>query len=229
MGAQYHSCCTEFKLVHLDAANGRICSLFQYDTIVPFWLAVWEQNVSVIVMLTKRWENGREKCAQYWPGKIPIQTHHLKISLLDEEPIGEYIYHRTFKMVYNKNEEEEEAETKIVHHLFYSEWGDFGIPKDPTTILELGSLASKIYGKEEISEEISTRMMVHCSAGVGRAGTFVAIHNILEEVEHTQNVKVDISKTLSTLRRQRDKAVQTLEQFSFIYNAVAGGILAIKE
>lgn len=193
-------------------------------TIVPFWLMIWEQDVSVLVMLTKRWENGREKCIQYWPDKVPIQTHHLKISLLSEEPLGEYIYKRKFKMVYMENEEE--VETKIVQHLFYSEWGDFGIPKDPSTLLKLGELVSKIDKKVSSEEGSQTSVLVHCSAGVGRAGTFVAIHSIMEEILNTKNLEVDIPKTLVTLRRQREGAVQTLEQFAFIYSAVAAGILA---
>ena len=206
-------------------------------TIVPFWLMVWEQNISVIVMLTKRWENGREKCTQYWPGKVPIQTQYLKIYLISEEPLSEHIYRRKFKMVYMENEEE--METKTVYHLFYSEWSDFGIPKDPSTLLKVGELASKIDKKmtltlnleeeeeedededEEEEEEKKPKILVHCSAGVGRAGTFVTIHSLVEEIRRTKNLEVDIGKQLLLLRRQRDGAVQTLEQFTFIYNAVA--------
>jgi len=192
-------------------------------TIVPFWLMVWEQNISVIVMLTKRWENGREKCIQYWPSKVPMQTQHLKIYLVAEEPLSEHIYRRKFKMVYM--EDEEEMETKIVYHLFYSEWGDFGIPKDPSTLLKVGELASKIDKKMTSEEEEKTKILVHCSAGVGRAGTFVAIHSLIEEIGRTKHLEVDIGKQLLLLRKQRDGAVQTLEQFAFIYSAVATWIL----
>ena len=181
---------------------------------------------AVVVMLTKRWEKGVEKCAHYWPTTLgtefifpTIRNPLLTLELIKEESHGEYICHRTLKLTY-LDTVAELCKSRVVHHLAYSEWSDFGIPKSPTTILELGSLAT------DCSRSSKGTIAVHCSAGVGRAGTFVAIHSIIEKTLQDQNIgAIAIPETLRKLRRQRSEAVQTVEQFAFIYLAVGTGIL----
>jgi len=171
------------------------------ETFSDFWRMIWEQNSSVILMLTKLMEGVRPKADQYWPEKT--QTYGdlqvtLKRSQLLEGPIL-----RTFQL-------SRFQESREVVQIHYQNWPDRGVPEDVSEILTLVELINKYQNK--------TPLTIHCSAGVGRSGSLVAIDLVLKQYQQDQTV--NIFETVKTIREYRDSAVQTFQQYELIYRTV---------
>ena len=62
--------------------------------------------------------------------------------------------------------------------------------------------------------------MVHCSAGVGRTGTFIAFYKLLEDYEDKQKKSLNVYKTVLEMRRQRYWMVQKQEQYAYIFKCI---------
>ncbi|XP_042145123.1 tyrosine-protein phosphatase 69D [Ixodes scapularis] len=187
-----------------------ICAQGPLDrTVTDFWRMIWEHRVSVIVMLTGIEENGKVKCAQYWSddGTKEIEKQYT-VRVMTTKKYSDYIVRRFFV----EHTEGGIAEEREMLQFHFTMWKDFLAPEQPSWLLRFIKRVNEHY--------VSDRgpLLVHCSAGVGRTGTFVAIDSLLEELEKTE--EVDIFSCVSSLRKQRNFLVQSLKQYIFIYRAL---------
>jgi len=170
------------------------------NTVGDFWRMVLEKNVYVIVNLSKPGEkrqNGQPKSYQYWSTK-PLRFNNLTVKMVKEVKREDNIMIRIIKLT-NQNIE------RIVTLLHYIEWLDFSTPN----IKDMNSLI-KLVDHYRIDH---TPITIHCSAGVGRTGTFIAIHYL----NKNKNQKQNIMKLVNIIRNGRNFSVQTLKQYKFIY------------
>ena len=183
------------------------------NTIADFWVMVWEQRSPVIVMLTRIVENGKQKAFRYWPVKENETEEYgdelVRITLLSEEKRG-CIHVRSFNVqVLLENGEYSTPHT--VQHIQYTEWPDFGVPTSTSGIRQIMSLVREAASDEPI--------IVHCSAGIGRSGTFIAAMIVSEKLQGGDKTiaNLDLVDTIAALRQERAGMVQTSEQFKFLY------------
>ncbi|CAB4028173.1 receptor-type tyrosine- phosphatase alpha isoform X3 [Paramuricea clavata] len=171
---------------------------------------VWEQEVSIIVMLTGLEEKGTVKCYQYWPVNTDEQKYgNLTLKLTGETVLADFTT-RYFEM-----KEADTGQIRLVQHLHFTAWPDHGVPKYPGPLLHFHKrYRSGLSGPEPV--------VVHCSAGVGRTGTFIAVDYILHKLDEERNndPAIDILHFVREMRGQRMFMVQTEEQYRFIHHAI---------
>jgi len=190
-------------------------------TISDFWRMVWETNSSVIVMLTNIYENERIKCSEYWPSEDSLSVEdRWSINLIEESKNEKLdkIFIRKFAIIDGiKNE------TKQVTQLHYTGWPDHGVPNTPEDFMLLAELSQQ-YNKSR------GPIVTHCSAGIGRTGTYCVIQNIMQKINYEQKnnpntpVKINVVRSLLKVREQRLGMVQTKDQYDFLYHAVLAGL-----
>ncbi len=168
-------------------------------------------------MLTRLCERERVKATAYWPEDVGEKKHFgpFSVTYVKGKIINTYLEQRVFEV-------EHAGQTRQIVHLHYTEWPDFGTPRSTQTIRVLAELvdAHREAGRRA---GLDGPIVTHCSAGVGRAGTFIAIHINLEKMKmkHSdQQEAVDIPRTVALLRQSRAGMVQTAEQYQFIYDVV---------
>ena len=184
------------------------------ETIEDFWIMVWEHNCNVIVMLCNEKEGGREKCARYWDENRVKQFN--KIQIVKEEIKNSYII-RKIKL-FNKREQKE----KIVYQVHFIGWPDHGVPNTQDgkifdIFIEIIELVDKFRGNDPI--------VVHCSAGVGRTGTFISMYYLEKEIKRQikdkfETIQFSIFNLVRKLKEMRLYLVQTESQYKFIYEFV---------
>lgn len=193
------------------------------DTIVDFWRMIFQEDVNIVLMLTPLVEQGRRKSSLYFPEKLKTslkfkdQSSSLAVLVSCEECniIMEGLTQRKFCL--NLLNNETNIGSKIITHLHFIEWPDFSIG-DENKLLSLIEIADsyKVPKKPTI---------VHCSAGIGRTGTYCTIDivkNMIsnKSIKDDEKKKIDISSIVLTLRDQRAGMVQTASQYELIYNIV---------
>ncbi|NWX88134.1 PTPRV phosphatase, partial [Nothoprocta ornata] len=183
-------------------------------TIEDFWRLVWEQNVRNIIMLTVCMENGRVLCDHYWPSEsAPVSYGQVEVHLLKQNSSEEWTM-REFKLWHQCLETE-----RHVSHLHYTAWPDHGIPESTTSIMAFREIV-----REHIqSAKDAGPTLVHCSAGVGRTGTFIALDRLLQQMK--QEKIVDTFGVVYTLRMNRYQMIQTLSQYIFLHSCILDKIL----
>lgn len=194
------------------------------NTIDEFWMMVWENRVRVIVMLTKLTERRKVKANCYWPseGNInqygKISVHSKKVKLCDNFII------RRFTISNGES-------NRKIYQIQYTSWPDFGVPDSSSSIIEL--LHNVDLQLERLHVKRSkkrVRVLCHCSAGIGRCGTLLAIQSAIEKIlSGTPITNVNISQIVSELRTQRSGIVQTKDQYSFVYKVVNDYIKASEQ
>ena len=193
---------------------------------------IWHETTSpaVVVMLTKTHEAGREKCFQYYPQSL--DTGDLRVNDHDEFEDG--LIHDVKLVSLEEDEEtraqireldmttEDGTETKKVWHLLFEGWPDFSIPEgaDRAALLKLIDLS-----REKNADNSTNPRIVHCSAGVGRSGTFMALDWLLQELEEgslddLEDDEDPIVEVVHMLRQQRMMMVQSEAQLNFIYETM---------
>jgi protein tyrosine phosphatase len=191
-----------------------ICTQGPLDTtIIDFWRMIWEYKSYVILMLTQEIEQDREKCSRYWPERDADTYGDFQIILLSKEVATSDIIVRRFRLTKRGSNEERE----IVHFQWIS-WPDYGSPKSTSDFLTLVSMvdAANIH---------RAPITVHCSAGIGRSGTFCCVHaivNMMNEYvkKHNKMPPINIVRTILKLREYRPGIVQSKEQYIFVYLAI---------
>jgi protein tyrosine phosphatase len=204
------------------------------STVGDFWRMVWEKDVPIICSLNRIMENGRIKGDIYWPELSDsgewdeLYVEPFKVTMFNYFEMSDI--DTIFRMLELHNLELNS--TRKVLHIQYLGWCDFGVP---TTTFHIRSIA-KIIAQWKNSSPLNNRTgptVVHCSAGVGRTGTFVAISQVLKS-HNFKNQKFDdfeiftnlykswkVLDVVFSLRKQRNFAmVQTREQYGFIYKAL---------
>ncbi|XP_065448416.1 receptor-type tyrosine-protein phosphatase V-like isoform X6 [Chrysemys picta bellii] len=183
-------------------------------TIEDFWRLVWEQSVCNIIMLTVGMENGRVLCDHYWPSELsPVSYGHIRVDLLSHSSADEWTT-RTFKLWHEDLQEE-----RRVTHLHYTAWPDHGIPESTASLMAFLDLAR---GHMQTAKG-SGPTLVHCSAGVGRSGTFIALDRLLQQLK--QEKAVDVFNTIYTMRMSRYLMIQTLGQYVFLHSCILEKIM----
>eukprot|EP00092_Neocalanus_flemingeri_P001929 GFUD01002060.1.p1 GENE.GFUD01002060.1~~GFUD01002060.1.p1 ORF type:complete len:1137 (+),score=239.27 GFUD01002060.1:203-3613(+) len=178
-------------------------------TVADFWQMVWEQGSVVIVMLSRLAENGYHLAQRYWPEEGSEQYHIFEVHLVSEHVwCDDYLV----RSLYLKNSQT--GETRTVTQFHFLSWPDSNIPTSTKAILEFRRKVNKSYRGR------SCPMIVHCSDGVGRSGTYVLIDMVLNRMMKGSK-EIDIAATLEHIRDQRSGMVQTRSQFEFCLMAVA--------
>ena len=176
------------------------------ETFRDFWRMVWESNASVILMLTKLIENGNYKADKYWPEKINMYKN-ITVENIEEIQFSNNITIRIFHI--SKGEEN----SRTIYQIHCSTWSDYCSPNSTKTFKQLHDIVNTYSLNKEVP------IIAHCSAGVGRTGTFVALSQCFEYFEI--NGCVDIKQTVSKMRRQRVGMVQTYKQYLYIYKCIS--------
>ncbi|XP_032454535.1 tyrosine-protein phosphatase Lar isoform X4 [Nasonia vitripennis] len=177
------------------------------DTTDDFWRMLWEHNSTIVVMLTKLKEMGREKCHLYWPSDRTIRYQCFVVDPIAEYNMPQYIL-REFKVT-----DARDGSSRTVRQFQFIDWPEQGVPKSVDGFIDFIGQVHKT--KEQFGQD--GPITVHCSAGVGRTGVFITLSIVLERMQY-EGV-VDIFQTVRILRTQRPAMVQTEDQYQFCYRA----------
>ncbi|XP_030852470.1 receptor-type tyrosine-protein phosphatase kappa [Strongylocentrotus purpuratus] len=190
-------------------------------SLTAFWRMIWQENVATIVMVTNLIEAGKDRCRQYWP-KNPRSVEVMgdfSLFLLEVEQFSDHIVRTLIvkKKTGDEMDEEESEEKRTIVQYHYLSWPDMGVPEYYTTLISFTDTVKQHHTKLQ-STGYTDPMLVHCSAGVGRTGTFICLYNMLDMMK--EEGRVDIFSFISKMRENRIKMVQTKEQYIFLYNAL---------
>ncbi|RUS77463.1 hypothetical protein EGW08_014769 [Elysia chlorotica] len=169
---------------------------------------VWQQGTKAVIMLTQMEEDGQEKCTPYWPdfvGKSATQKHgDFLIELKNKEVCQEYIASELLLTHLRK------IESRPIHHFWYTCWPTKSLP-EPISLVKL------VLDSRTKYEDAGVPVVVHCSPGTGRTGTFIALDQCMHQFETRRTV--DVMKTVYSLRQERAGAIQSKEQYILLYQA----------
>ncbi|XP_077432356.1 tyrosine-protein phosphatase non-receptor type 2a [Vanacampus margaritifer] len=188
------------------------------NTCGHFWLMIWEQCSKAVIMLNRIIEKGSEKCAQYWPTTEELQMSFTDtgfvVRLLSEED------HSYFTIRELKLQNIKTGEWRTIYHFHYTAWPDFGVPESPASFL---NFLFKVRESGSLGTEHGPSV-VHCSAGIGRSGTFALVDTCLVLMDRRNNPSsVGIQRVLLDMREYRMGLIQTPDQLRFSYMAVIEG------
>ncbi|XP_052765428.1 receptor-type tyrosine-protein phosphatase alpha-like [Mya arenaria] len=172
-----------------------------------FWQMVWQQKVETIAMVTNLIEDGKDKCDQYWPNPGVSKTYgDITVSCYTENKYTEFTK-RVFSVSKVKRKEK-----RMLHHLHFTCWPDRDVPDDVTAIIEFRQAVLNS------PTQFNGPLLVHCSAGVGRTGTYIALDILTKEGE--AKGAIDIPGCVVNMRQNRPNMIQTLIQYKYLYTAL---------
>uniref|UniRef100_A0AAR2K294 protein-tyrosine-phosphatase n=1 Tax=Pygocentrus nattereri TaxID=42514 RepID=A0AAR2K294_PYGNA len=196
---------------HVKASTGAVLQYMAAQGPLPhtcthFWRSVWEQGVTVIIMLTTLTERGRTKCHQYWPHPPEVKDYdYLQVCCHSEECNLAYV---TRELTLKNTQL---GQKRSITHLQYVAWPDHGVPEESSDFLDF---VQTVRSKRRDTEPL----MVHCSAGIGRTGVLITMETALILMESAKPVYP--LEIVTSLREQRAMMVQTSCQFSFVCEAI---------
>ncbi|XP_015264316.1 PREDICTED: receptor-type tyrosine-protein phosphatase eta-like, partial [Gekko japonicus] len=186
------------------------------NTVQDFWRMIWEKNIHTIVMLTKCIEQGRTKCEEYWPNKQSKNYGDITVAMTSEIVLPEWTI-RDFSM-----EKSDSSVSHPVRQFHFTAWPDHGVPETTDLLISFRHLV-----QDYVKQNPPSPTLVHCSAGVGRTGTFIAIDRLIHQMEMENTV--DVYGVVYDLRMHRPLMVQTEEQYVFLNQCVMDIIKSKKE
>ncbi|XP_075694191.1 receptor-type tyrosine-protein phosphatase beta-like [Rhinoderma darwinii] len=187
-------------------------------TVDDFWRMIWEKDVQAIVMLTKCVELGKVKCEEYWPQRSAKIYGNLSISMIDENILPDWAT-RDFTLVNMQTKQ-----SKQVRHFHFTAWPDHGVPRTTSDLIKFRNLVREYAAN---CYPLNSPILVHCSAGVGRTGTLIALDRIIKQIE-TED-RIDVYGVIYDLRMHRILMVQTEHQYIFLNQCALDIIKAKKE
>lgn len=228
-----------FNASHITCPEGSLrriaCECPMPDALNAFWNMLVDQKIGLVVMLTESLKS--KSCPPYWPQKQKGFHSHVKgeltlrVSKLSEKKVHEW------KIPLANTPEPELAEVIVVErqlemwetatpdqkhrvtHIQFSGWPDRGAP--PTEAMGAFNAFMEYYRGLCTQLPAGNTVLCHCSAGVGRTGTFLAIDLIMDEIaKHEAQTQVNVFGVVSQLRRDRMQMVQTDEQFTFVHKFI---------
>ncbi|KAM4524280.1 receptor-type tyrosine-protein phosphatase H-like [Odontesthes bonariensis] len=180
-----------------------------FSTVGDFWKMIWEQRVNAIVMVTNCTEGGRNKCEQYWPDdRKQCLCGELLVTTRSQQKESSWTL-REFSVKHENNSEE-----RTVKHFHFTAWPDHGVPEDTGILIQFRELIRR-HIKGEGTEAPT---VVHCSAGVGRTGTIIALDVLLQQLEKER--AVGINAFVHKMRLNRPHMVQTESQYVFLHQCI---------
>lgn len=180
------------------------------ETCFDFWRMVFQYDVRVIVMVTNLIEQDKVKCHQYYPNRhesVAFEDMTICCGTQTDFPI-----HTARTLVLIKGDKR-----RTLSHLHFREWPDFGVPESTDVMIHF----CQTVRHHALAAE-GGLILVHCSAGVGRTGTLIAVDILLQQI--CENKKVDIFGTVFELRKQRVNMVQTEGQYTYIYRCIKDAV-----
>ncbi|KOB76472.1 Uncharacterized protein OBRU01_05798 [Operophtera brumata] len=189
------------------------------NTIYQFWSMIWQENVCIIIMTTKEIERGKVKCERYWPDLNKTDVIK-KFTIFNESESSTPDYTLRRFLVTKKDEQNVK---RTIYHFHFTAWPDHGVPSEPGRVLNI--LLDVNYRLQQIMTGATPPpqavVCVHCSAGIGRTGTFIVIDMILDQIRKEGfDCEIDIHRTVQMVRDHRSGMVQNEAQYKFIYMAV---------
>ncbi|XP_052250966.1 multiple epidermal growth factor-like domains protein 10 isoform X2 [Dreissena polymorpha] len=182
----------------------------QLGNFATFWRMVWQQNVEKIVMVTNLVEEGKDKCEKYWPSVgAPQMYDDIQVSCQSEDDYAEFT-RRTFTVI-------KDRQTRTLTQLHFTSWPDKDVPEDVTSIIEFRQKVLRV------PATLLGPTIVHCSAGIGRTGTYIAIDILTKEGEAEGSI--DIPGCVLNMRQNRPYMVQTAGQYAYLHHAVVHSLI----
>ncbi|XP_022171232.1 tyrosine-protein phosphatase 10D isoform X2 [Myzus persicae] len=196
-----------------------------HSTRDDFWRMCWESNARSIIMLTRCVEKGREKCDHYWP----YDTHpvyygdNICVTLLNDTHYSDWVI--TEFMVCRNDQK------RVIRHFHFTTWPDFGVPSPPQTLCRFvrafrerhhAGVGNNIEQHQHQLQQHHRPIIVHCSAGVGRSGTFIALDRVLQSLNDPTQVNnyIDVYGIVYAMRKERVWMVQTEQQYICIHQCI---------
>ncbi|CAF4493596.1 unnamed protein product [Rotaria sp. Silwood1] len=181
------------------------------NTIIDFYRMIWQEYTPVIVMITRLFEKNKSKCERYIPD---IQTNqygpfHVEVKSINYQ--NDYEIRRL--IIKYENEQRE------VDHYWYTAWPDHSCPNVIQPLIELIHNVEKSRIDLSKINKRSGPVVVHCSAGIGRTGCFIALSNGIKQLN--KEYAVDVLRILCNLRRDRGGMIQTNDQYQFVHQALS--------
>ncbi|RZC39021.1 Y phosphatase and/or fn3 domain containing protein [Asbolus verrucosus] len=176
-----------------------------HSTRDDFWRMVWESNSRAIIMLTRCVEKGREKCDHYWPYEsMPVYYGDISVQILNETRYPDW---NISEFMVCRGDQQ-----RVIRHFHFTTWPDFGVPNPPHTLVRFVRAFRERVGPDQ------RPIVVHCSAGVGRSGTFICLDRILQQILVSDYV--DIFGIVYAMRKERVWMVQTEQQYICIHQCL---------
>ncbi|CAL8117425.1 unnamed protein product [Orchesella dallaii] len=189
------------------------------NTVNDFWNMCWESNCSCIVMLTRCYEKGVEKCYPYWPTEIGSRNcGGVRVSLEKQAAFRAEGHLWLVSHLILENDEEESQPRPVIHIVFLS-WPDFGVVEPPQILISFVKEFRKLVPYPEKAPP--KPVVIHCSAGVGRSGVFITLDYLMQELQGERRPHcVNIFQIVARMRRERMAMVQTQAQYTLIYKCL---------
>ncbi|XP_065344140.1 receptor-type tyrosine-protein phosphatase alpha-like [Cloeon dipterum] len=170
------------------------------STVNDFWRMIWQENISLIVMVTNLVEDGKIKCEKYWPDINREENYGtVAVRSVNEEINADYVTRTLSFSSDNVN--------RLVQQLHYTSWPDHGVPLYPQSMA--------LFIDKIIQHKNKNPILIHCSAGVGRTGTIILIDACLRMFR--SHNRIDVLSIFGQMRSQRVNLVDNLAQFEFVH------------